>query len=175
MIQLYTGEGKGKTTAAVGLAVRAAGTGLSVLFTQFMKGNDSGELSGLSCIPKIRICRSPKNFGFYHKMTPEDKKEITQIHNGILQEALKSLQEDSCQVVILDEITYPVTWGLVDMILLQKVLEQSSTKQDKFPELILTGRNPHQKLINCADYITQMNAQRHPYEQGIGARRGIEF
>ena len=73
MLHLYTGEGKGKTTAAIGLSVRAAGRGFSVYFTQFMKGNDTGELYILKRLPEVKILRSEKNFGFFKRMSEEDK------------------------------------------------------------------------------------------------------
>lgn len=170
MIHLYTGDGKGKTTAAVGLAVRAAGRGKSVLFTQFMKGNDSGELFVLEQVPGIRICRSSKNFGFYRSMTQEQKVILTKEHNRILDEILRSLKEDACHMAVLDEITYPVNWGLLDQERLKEILAFGQKA-----ELVMTGRSPQPFLTQAADYLTEMKALRHPYERGIAAREGIEL
>ena len=89
LIHLYTGEGKGKTTAAVGLAVRAAGAGKRVMFLQFMKGRDTGELHALDQLPGIEILRSKKDFGFYFQMTEEQKEELTRIHNELLEQAAR--------------------------------------------------------------------------------------
>lgn len=179
MIQLYTGEGKGKTTAAIGQAIRCAGNGKKVLFTQFMKGNHTGELEILKDIPKVEILRSDKNFGFYSSMSEEQKQELTQIHNEMLRKILSEMKAGTVQMVVMDEITYPAKWGLMDDKLFSTVLkegkERSSKSTDKYPELILTGRNPSKEMTDMSDYITRMEAIRHPYERGIQARIGIEF
>ena len=137
MIHLYTGDGKGKTTAAVGLAVRAAGSGMRVLFTQFMKGNDSSELHVLEKIPQIRLCRSRKDFGFYRTLSEEDRKELAAEHDFILEEILKSAEEGQCDMVILDEITYPVNWELLDKAKLHRILEAGKRELGEL-EIVLT-------------------------------------
>lgn len=179
MIQLYTGEGKGKTTAAIGLAMRAAGNGIPVFFAQFMKGNDTGELHSLKAVPQIHILRSEKNFGFFSRMSEEDKAELTAIHNRILetllQEAEKEQQQGNSCVCILDEITYPVNWGLLGVKKLKALLQCTGEKDGAFTEIVLTGRSPAEWLEEQADYITRMEAVRHPYEKGVRARKGIEF
>ncbi len=175
MIHLYTGNGKGKTTAAIGLGIRAAGWSLQVCFAQFMKGNDTGELHVLNNLPGITILRSEKNFGFYSSMSESDKEELTEIHNRILDRILESVESGSCHMVILDEITYPVHWGLLDMEKLKRLLAFGKQGADQEIELVLTGRNAEDFLSNTADYLTEMKCVRHPYEGGIGARKGIEF
>jgi len=172
MIQLYTGEGKGKTTAAIGQAVRAAGSGWRVLFAQFMKGNDTGELSALELLPLVTICRSSRQFGFYDTLTDEEKRELTAIHNGILDRLLKEAGEQTCDMIILDEITYPVKWKLLDEEKLRRLLQYGA--EGKF-ELVMTGRDPAGFLQDCADYITCMQCVRHPYQKGVAARKGIEY
>lgn len=171
MIQLYTGEGKGKTTAAIGQAVRAAGHGHHVIFAQFMKGNDTGELAVLNRIEEIRVIRSKKQFGFYHTLSEKEKEELTIIHNEILDELLKAAGEGNCRMIVLDEVTYPVNWGLLDALKLKKLLAFS----DETKELVLTGRSPAEFLTESADYLTEMKCIRHPYEKGIMAREGIEI
>lgn len=173
MIQLYTGEGKGKTTAAIGQAVRAAGNGWRVLFAQFMKGNDTGELRVLEKLSQVTICRSSKRFGFYNTLTEAEKGELTAIHNSILDSLLREAGEQSCDMIILDEITYPVRWELLDKGKLRQLLQHAAA-QGK-PELILTGREPADFLQDYADYVTCMQCVRHPYQRGITARRGIEY
>lgn len=170
MIQLYTGEGKGKTTAAIGQTIRAAGRGWPVLFSQFMKGNDSGEWNILRTLPQITICRSDKNFGFYRDMTETQKRELTEIHNRIMDKLLSEAENGTCKMIVLDEITYPVKWGLLDVEKLKRLLDYG----DRI-EILLTGRGAVDFLQDSADYITCMTAVRHPYEKGITAREGIEY
>ena len=169
MVHLYTGDGKGKTTAAIGLAMRAAGRGRAVTFAQFMKGSDTGELHSLARIPLIRICRSPREFGFYASMTDEDKAALTEIHNHMLAELLAAARSGDTRLIVLDEITYPVNWGLLDVERLKELM----TYRDV--ELALTGRDPADFLRESADYITEMRCVRHPYERGVKAREGIEY
>ena len=174
LIHLYAGEGKGKTTAAVGLAVRATGAGKRVIFLQFMKGRDTGELHALDKLPGIEILRSEKDFGFYFQMTEEQKKELTRIHNGLLEQALHRAAAGEADVVVLDEVTYPINWKLLDETLLRRLLSREDDKP-YFPEIVCTGRDPQEWLVDCADYVTRMECVKHPFDRGIGAREGIEY
>lgn len=171
LIHVYCGDGKGKTTAAAGLALRAAGCGKKVLFVQFMKGNESGEITAMEQIRGIRIFRNKVNYGFYNKMSEEDKMHITKEHNDILQQVTESIERAECDILILDEITYPYQYNLID----KKAVEGIIKCKPPFMELVLTGRNPDQIFLEHADYITEMNCIRHPYEKGIAAREGIEY
>ena len=182
LIHLYTGDGKGKTTAAVGLTVRAAGRGMKVCFAQFMKGGDSGELHVLYEVPQVRILRSRKEFGFYNTLSEAEKRELTEIHNGLLEDLIAAVVEGSCDMVVLDEVTYPVNWGLLDKNRLERLLAFGQagkmTQADcdiQAPELVLTGRDPAAFLLECADYVTEMKCVRHPYDKGIMAREGLEY
>lgn len=169
MIHLYTGEGKGKTTAAIGLAVRAAGSGMPVIFAQFMKGTDTGELHSLENLQNIRVMRSAQDFGFYSSMSDEDKRKLTEIHNHILDDILEAVKSHQSFLVVLDEITYPVKWGLVDVEKLKQILAFDEA------ELVCTGRDATPFLQEAADYITEMRCVRHPFEKGVAARRGVEY
>ena len=171
LIHVYCGEGKGKTTAATGLALRAAGCGLKVIFAQFMKGNDSGEVSVMERIEGIRIMRSTKNYGFFHRMNETDKQEIQKQHNEMLQEIIEQVKLGACDLLVMDELTYPYAYGLIDK---EKVAELLHEKPAGM-ELVITGRNPDEFFTEAADYITEMKCIRHPYEKGIAARRGIEY
>lgn len=176
MIHLYTGDGKGKTTAAIGQAVRAAGRDLQVYFTQFMKGNDSGELHCLQKLPNVKILRSEKEFGFFCSLSDTDKQELTEIHNQILDDLIQVADTGKCDMIVMDEITYPVNWKLIDLKKLERLLELCECADtDGQPEIILTGRDAPAFFWERADYITEMACRRHPYERGIQARRGIEF
>ncbi len=181
MIQLYCGDGKGKTTAAAGLALRAAGNGMRVIFSQFMKGNDTGELHALCQIKNIEIVRSPKGFGFYSTLNEQEKQELTKIHNEILDRLLLAAKAGDSDMIILDEITYPVSFHLIDENKLWELLsfghgrENTGENAGKETEIILTGRGPADFMTDSADYITEMRAVRHPFEKGIAARKGIEY
>lgn len=175
MIHLYTGEGKGKTTAAIGLCIRAVGRGLPVCFSQFMKGNDTGELHVLRELPGVEILRSNKNFGFYASMSEADKEELTAIHNGILDRLLERAGSGAYRMIVMDELTYPVKWGLLDGDKLQTLLDMGKMDSPQKTEIVITGRDAAGFLRDAADYITRMESERHPYEQGIPAREGIEF
>lgn len=175
MIQLYTGDGKGKTTAAIGQAVRAAGDGYKVIFSQFMKGNDSGELHALEQLQGVEIMRSSRNFGFYSTLSDEDKSQLTAVHNEILDRLIACADREEVFMIVMDEVTYPVKWGLIDIQRLKRLLALAGEKGKNAPELILTGRDAADFIVNAADYITEMKCIRHPYEKGIPARHGIEY
>ena len=175
MIHLYTGDGKGKTTAAIGLTVRATGRGKKVIFAQFMKGNDTGELHALKLLEGVRIFRSSENFGFFAQMTGDQKQAITRIHDEILDELLREAEGGQCDMIILDEVTYPIKWGLLNARKLKRLLAYGTGNNHKNLELVMTGRDPEPFLSEAADYITQMKAVRHPYSRGIPAREGIEY
>jgi len=170
-IHLYYGNGKGKTTAAVGLAVRAAGTGKKVFFVQFMKGRDTGELKSLHKIENISVLRSRKKFPFYKNMTPDQKREQTSVHNQMLDTIIEAAQNRKYDLIILDEITYPFHWELIDIGKFRHFLLSERGKT----EIVCTGRNPDTFFLEYADYITEMQCVRHPYENGVPARQGIEY
>ena len=172
LIHLYSGEGKGKTTASIGLAIRSAGHNQNIIFSQFMKGSASGELEILNTIPNITVLRSEKDFPFFSKMTDADKTEITKIHNDIMTNILNKIKSHQADVVILDEITYPLCYGLVDEALVRELLTLKTNR----PEIVCTGRNPADFLIEIADYHTIMECHKHPYiTNNVKAREGIEY
>ena len=149
-----------------------------------MKGNDTGELHSLRQMKQIRILRSERDFGFYRQMTDVDKRALTEIHDHILDQLLEAVQAGECGMVVLDEITYPVNWQLLDQDKLHRLLalgkpvspqDENAKCQMAEPEIVLTGRNPALFLQEAADYITEMRCVRHPYEKGIPARSGVEY
>ncbi len=171
MIHVYHGDGKGKTTAAIGLSIRAAGSGKRVVFAQFLKGSDTSELSILMKIENIEVCRNEKDFGFLFQMTEEEKKELVKMHNQTLRHVIQLVKEKKVDMVVLDEITYPYEDKLLDC----KALEQFIETLGEEVELVLTGRNPTAFFLDKADYITNMTCVRHPFEKNQPARKGIEF
>lgn len=166
MIHVYCGNGKGKTTAALGLAVRAAGAGMKVCFTQFMKGSPTSELTSLEYIPGIDVIRCDKNYGFFNQMTENDKSEITLCHNKILESAFCGKYD----LIVLDELFAAYNYNLID-----KEYAKEAVFNEKKAEVILTGRDPEEEFIQHADYVSRIEAVKHPYEKGVMARKGIEY
>lgn len=165
MLHIYCGDGKGKTTAALGLAIRAAGAGLRVHIVQLMKGAPTSELTLLARIPEISIARCDRDYGFSWKMSDRDKSEITACHNRLLSEAFAI----GADMVILDEFNSAYANNLLDRKVVERLIGEAKA------EIVLTGRNPDPKFLEKADYISEIQCVRHPYEQGVTARKGIEF
>ncbi len=163
-IHLYVGDWKGKTTASVGLAVRAAGHDFQVLYMQFLKDDNSGEISVLRSIPGIAVVHSPFNCGFTFQMTEEQKRETAQEYDRMLDKAIAS----EAFLIVLDEAVHALNAGLIDQGKLRKVLEKDC-------EIVLTGRDAPEWLFNLADYVSDIQKAKHPYDAGVQARIGIEF
>lgn len=171
LIHIYCGDGKGKTTAAFGLALRAAGRGFSIYIAQFLKSSETGELQTISSLSNISIIRSKKKFPFSFNMNDYQKAEITNIHNMIFDEAVSRCDEKQCDVLILDEIIAAYNYGYIDKLKVDSFLENPPENV----EIILTGRNPSQKFIQIADYVSEIKKIKHPFDKGISAREGIEM
>lgn len=171
MLQIYCGNGKGKTTASLGLALRGAGCNMKVHIVQLMKGNESSEFHSLKFVPNITIQRCDKHYGFTSDMTLQQKVELTQCHNTLLQNAQTLLQLHHTDMLILDEFNVAYEHALLD----RQFADTLIFNRPADIELILTGRNPNPKFLEIADYISEITAVRHPFEKGIKARKGIEF
>ncbi len=169
LIHIYCGDGKGKTTAAIGLTVRAAGSGMKVVFAQFLKSSDSGELNILNSLENVKVIRNQKPFPFSNAMTDQQKEEIIEIHNKIFQSAISSSKK--IDVLVLDEILATYNLNLIDKKLVDDFLNSPNEK----PEIILTGRDPSQQMIRLADYVSEIKKIKHPFDKGISARYGIEM
>ena len=169
LIQVYTGLGKGKTTAALGLALRAAGQDLKVYIIQFMKGwPDYGELVSVEKLPNITL----RQFGrpeFVDRDNP-DPEDIRQAH-AALEHARQIISSGQYDIVILDEINVALDFGLIG---LAEVLDLLDAKPDKV-ELVLTGRYAHPDVAKRAVLVTEMLNIKHPYTEGVMGRRGIEY
>lgn len=174
LILVHTGDGKGKTTAAIGLAVRAWGDGFRILIVQFIKGSwKYGELAALQALAKAdgRIEIRPMGIGFTRKATPEEMSEHRQKAQAALLEAAEEIKSGRWDMVILDEINYALKFGLLEE---GEVLNVLSEKPAAL-HLVLTGRNALPAVIERADLVTEMKLIKHPFTQGIRAQKGIEF
>jgi cob(I)alamin adenosyltransferase len=170
LVQIFTGEGKGKTTAALGTVLRAAGHGLKISIIFFIKGKSSqGEYKALAALPSVKVA----SFGlrqFIYKndiINPAEKIQA----EAALSAAREDITGGKFDLVVLDEINVAVYFKLLDAGDVLRLIK------DKPPqvELILTGRNADKKLIAAADLVTEMGKIKHPYDKGIKARKGIEF
>lgn len=214
MISIYHGDGKGKTTAAVGLSVRAAGNGIPVLFMQFLKDGSSGEIRMLQQLG-IETRHAPRNYGFSFRMTEEQKADTREMYLAMLEEAAAfaaghsaaecaawgeqqnkhtaakptlpkseldvnsavdgELDENGnprvLRLVVLDEVLHALRAGLLPEERLLALMQQ----MDVHTELVLTGQNPSEAVLSCADYITEMRKERHPYDRGVLSRKGVEL
>lgn len=169
MIHIYFGEGKGKTTAATGLAARAAGNGMKVLFVQFFKDGSSGEVKSLKKLENVTFLYPDTYNGRYATMT-DDQKEITK---KSYTEAMKKaiVMAKDADLIVLDEAVSVFSYGFIDRDELLSFLRDN--KEEK--EIVLTGRDPARQLLELADYATEMKKHRHPFDRGIPAREGIEY
>ncbi len=171
LIHIYTGDGKGKTTAAVGLGIRAYGRGFKVLMVQFLKGADTGEIYTLKKLePEFLLYRGKEIKKFTWNMNEAELKETARVQQDIFNHAVDAARSGGWDMVILDEILGAVGAGMVDKNDVIKFIEE---KPDNF-ELVLTGRNAPAELVELADYVSEIKAVKHPMEKGIPARKGIE-
>jgi cob(I)alamin adenosyltransferase len=170
LTHIICGFGKGKTTSAVGCALRARGSGMNVVFVSFMKDGTSSE-NELMKNAGITLLHCGKHFGFTFEMSQQEKQELTQLHNEMLRQALELAQRGKADMLVLDEFFCAYEYGLFDKAVADKIVFEKPHKT----ELILTGHNAEQKFIDAADYVTRLESEKHPYEKGVAARRGIEY
>ena len=172
LVIVYTGRGKGKTTAALGMALRAAGYDHRTCMIQFIKGSwHYGEMTSSKRLePEFELTAIGKGFvGILDDKTPKE------IHQKIADEALEiskqKILSGKYNIVVLDEINYAVNLGLVS---LEKVLELIKIKPSQL-NLVLTGNHAKPEIIEAADLVTEMREIKHPFQQGIRAKKGIDF
>ena len=165
-IHLYWGDGKGKTTAAMGVALRSLAAGKKVVIVQFLKDAESGEIVLLqklgAKVYKGKAC--PK---FVSKMNAEEKRKTKEMQDEHLRQALTQ----NADLLILDEACGALRQHMVDETLLKEAVLQKPREQ----ELILTGRAPSGWMLQAADYCTEMHCWNHPFQKGVRARKGVEY
>ena len=171
LIIVFTGNGKGKTTAAMGQALRAVGQGMKVLMLQFIKGTwEYGELESIKKLgPDFKI--KPLGKGFIRSKSKLDDKEAIENINQSWKQAENEIYSDRYDMVILDEINYVIDFGLLPVDKMLTLLEKKPARL----HIVLTGRNAHEKVIEKADLVTEMKEIKHQYAKGIKSQKGIEF
>ena len=166
-VHVYTGNGKGKTTAALGLALRAAGAGWRVFFGQFFKGGGSSELAALERLSSSITVRqfNQANSAVLNRQRDDPRSSIYD-----LTECRAAAASGRYKLVVLDEVTLAVTYGLISV---QDLIELIESKHESV-ELVITGRWAHRRVVERADLVTEMQEIKHYYQQGVLARTGIE-
>ena len=166
LLHLYYGDGKGKTTAAMGLALRALGSGKRVVVLQFLKGGQSGEIPLLEQLG-AKIYRGKAGQKFVFQMNDAEKAETRALQNANLAAAMA----EPADLLVLDEAGSAWELDMVDKALLQQAVLQRPAGQ----ECVLTAHAAPQWMLDAADYVTEMKCLRHPYQKGVAARKGIEY
>ena len=171
LIIVHTGPGKGKTTAAMGTALRAVGQGMKVLMLQFLKGSwHYGELDAVQAFGE-RFVMKQMGRGFVKVGGAETDPEDIRLVEEAWAEAEKAFASGEWDLVILDEINYAISYGMLDPARVVEALK----KRPEMVHVILTGRNAHPTIVDLADTVTEMRQVKHAYEKGVQAQRGIEY
>ncbi|MGL5381627.1 cob(I)yrinic acid a,c-diamide adenosyltransferase [Clostridium sp.] len=172
LIHIYCGNGKGKTTAAMGLGMRAAGREKKVLLTQFLKSNKTGELNSIEKLSEFfHVAKGAPANKFVWNMTEEEKEIVKKEHIERFKIITKRAVDENYDLLILDEIIATIN---LDFVPLDLALEFLRNKP-KTLEVVMTGRDPKEELVEIADYVSEINAIKHPFEKGIPSRVGIEI
>ena len=171
LIHVYKGDGKGKTTATAGLAVRAAGQDMKVIYLQFLKGGISGEINIMKNLENITVIRNTKNFDFFMNLSEDEKAGLIAMQNDNLEYAIKLAKSGEYQMLVIDELFSAYNLNTIDR---EKIKRFLSEKPEKL-EVVLSGHDPEDFFIEIADYVTNMEKIKHPYDKGVTARLGIEI
>lgn len=169
LMHIYCGEGKGKTTAAMGLALRAAGAGKRVLVLQFFKDGSSSEIGVLSSLPGVDVVEQKRRFGFFWTLSDQEKAQAREYYSALLEEVMA--KSGAYDLLVLDEAMSACANGVIREERLLALLDGRAEGL----EVVLTGRNPSQAMVDQADYITEMRKIKHPFERGVPARLGVEY
>lgn len=169
LVEIYTGDAKGKSTAAFGLAMRAVGHGFNVRIVQFMKTGDYGENESFKRLQPELEYRSFGRQGFIKK--GEAKKEDVELAQKAMEQARRWLADPTVDILILDEINNAIWFELITVAEVLQLLDA----RPPATEVVLTGRNAPDELVEAAHLVTEMREVKHPYQLGIGSREGIEY
>jgi cob(I)alamin adenosyltransferase len=169
LLHVYIGDGKGKTTASIGLSVRAAGRDKNVIFTQFLKSGTTGEQQALEKLG-VQVIRSTIPLGFTHQMDEEEKNLCRNEQRKILGRVREALRAGKIDLVVLDEVIDALNTNMLDEDELRSFIENKPEEL----ELALTGRCPPEWITDRADYVSEIKKVKHPFDRGIQARAGIE-
>lgn len=170
MIQTYFGNGKGKTTAAIGAVIRCIGCGQKALYVGFLKNNYSAEFKVLETLENIDVLFSDEHYNLFDNEKPELAPKFTRAYTNLLFEEITKIK-DSCQMLVLDEILDAVEFGYIDEDELLALLINLKTDW----EIILTGHRLTHKIKQVSDYISEIKEIKHPYKKGVPPRKGIEY
>lgn len=172
LVQVYTGDGKGKTTAAAGLAIRAAGRGLNVVFMQFLKNGNSGEIILIEKrFPEISVMGFNSQQKFIWDMNESERELLEKETCRGLAEAEEISENGNCDILILDEIFGTLKTGFISTDDILNLIRNRSERV----ELVLTGRDAPEEIIKVSDLVTEMRKVKHPFDDGVKARSGIEL
>lgn len=171
LVHLYVGDGKGKTTAATGLSVRARGNGNQVLFSQFLKGRGTGEIAALEQLGVTCIRSMKSSTKFVFQLTKEELEEVRSGHLDMVEQIRDIMAQGKADLVVLDEVVDAVN---AEVLPLDVLLDLVNSRPDHV-EIVMTGRNPCSEICNLTDYYTFFACAKHPYRNGVPARKGIEF
>lgn len=171
LIHVYYGDGKGKTTAAFGLALRALGHGNAVCVAQFIKRGNSGECMALSAYPHCKLFYNHPTEKFTFQMNDAELEVTKHACTALLEQVFACAHEEHASLLILDEAIGAMAAGVLEESAVLRYVSKESLAFD----VILTGRNPSDAVLAICDYATRMQKKKHPYDKGIKARRGIEY
>lgn len=171
MIHVYYGDGKGKTTAAAGLAARAAGSRMKVLFVQFLKPDSSGERAALDALENVTLAPCPEKLKFTFEMSEQEKRQAATLCLGLFERSAALALSERYDMIVLDEILDVISEGMLD----EPEVLQFISNAPRSIEIVMTGHSAPQRLADAADYVTEFKKIKHPYDRGIRGRKGIEF
>lgn len=171
LIHVYCGDGKGKTTAALGLVLRCSGCGGRVVVAQFLKGQTTGEQRTLPLLPGVKLFRCQDSSKFTFEMMPQELEAAKREQNRLFDQAVQSCRNGAADLLILDEV---IAACEVKLLSEEKLMDFLTTRPAGL-EVVLTGRNPSERILAVADYVSEIRKLKHPYDRGIPCRQGIEM